>query len=169
MRRLLLALAVLGAVLLPGSPAWAHNSLAAAVPVADATLRAAPATVSLRFLQRLNPDFTTIVVSDAAGKPVATSTPAVAGATGTVTFAGKPANGRYTVAYRVVSVDGHAVKGSYVFTVADPALVTTAVALSTPAPPERGGSGVLIGLGILLVVATAGLLLLRARRRRPSA
>jgi methionine-rich copper-binding protein CopC len=119
--RPLLALAALLAVLLPGVPAWAHNALAEATPAKNATLKKSPSEVKLRFLQKLDPDYTTITVSNAGKEKVGTSAPKVDGATGSVTIDAPLANGAYTVAYQVVSTDGHTVKGSYEFTVANPA------------------------------------------------
>lgn len=128
----LLAAVLTALLLVPATPAAAHNSLQEAAPARDARLTAAPTQVTLRFLQRLNPSFTTITVSDAGRRTVATSAPAVDGATGTVTIDEPLGNGTYTVAYRVVSRDGHPVQGSYRFTVADPA------APAPPAPPSTG-------------------------------
>ncbi|MDI6102573.1 copper resistance protein CopC [Actinoplanes sp. NEAU-A12] len=119
--RSLLALAALLFVLVPGVPAWAHNALAEASPAKNATLKKAPSEVRLRFLQKLDPTYTTITVSNAAKEQIATSAPAVDEATGVVTLAAPLTNGVYTVAYQVVSTDGHTVKGSYQFTVDDPA------------------------------------------------
>ncbi|MFF0655651.1 copper resistance protein CopC [Micromonospora tulbaghiae] len=128
----LLAAVLTALLLVPATPAAAHNSLQEATPARDARLTAAPTQVTLRFLQGLNPSFTTITVSDAGRRTVATSAPAVDGATGTVTIDEPLGNGTYTVAYRVVSRDGHPVQGSYRFTVADPA------APAPPAPPSTG-------------------------------
>jgi LPXTG-motif cell wall-anchored protein len=119
--RPLLALAALLAVLLPGVPAWAHNALAEAAPAKNATLKKSPSEVKLRFLQKLDPAYTTITVSNAGKEKVGTSAPKVDGATGSVTIDAPLANGAYTVAYQVVSTDGHTVKGSYDSTVANPA------------------------------------------------
>ncbi|MBU2667389.1 copper resistance protein CopC [Actinoplanes bogorensis] len=132
--RLLVALAALLAVLLPGAPAFAHNALAEATPAKGATVKKAPTSVKLRFLQKLNPDYTTITVSGSSGK-VDASDPEVDGKTGSVTFDALP-NGAYTVAYRVVSEDGHTVQGSYKFTVADPAASSSESTEPTPAPDE---------------------------------
>ncbi|GGN05854.1 hypothetical protein FHR83_001460 [Actinoplanes campanulatus] len=133
--RPLLVLAALLLVLVPGTPAWAHNALAEASPAKGATLKESPAEVRLRFLQKLDPDHTTITVSDAGGAKMATSAPKVNGATGTVTVGEPLANGVYTVAYQVVSTDGHPVKGSYEFTVDDPAPpVSAAPSEAAPAP-----------------------------------
>ncbi|MFC4069878.1 copper resistance CopC family protein [Actinoplanes subglobosus] len=134
MSRLFLALAALLAVLLPGVPAWAHNALAEANPAKNATLKKSPSEVKLRFLQKLDPDYTTITVSDAAKAKVETSAPKVDGTTGVVTVAAPLANGVYTVAYQVVSTDGHSVKGSYQFTVNDPSAVAPSAEPSSVAP-----------------------------------
>src|SRR5690606_34404029 len=77
-----------------------------------------PTQVVLEFVEPLNPDYTTIVVTDANERPVPASEPIVSGKRGTVTFPRPLTDGTYTVAYRVVSADGHPVQGSYPFTVA---------------------------------------------------
>ena len=182
-----LALAVVLAVLLPGAPAWAHNSLVDAQPAKNATLTKAPAEVKLSFLQKLNPEFTTIVVSDAAQQRIAADPPAVAGKTGTLTLSAPLANGDYTVAYQVVSTDGHTVKGSYKFSVTDPAAAPPSAApapvssassaapvppaiepLSSSATEEDGGSGWVrwAGLAAMAAAIAAGFLVLRSRRGR---
>ncbi|MGC4866079.1 copper resistance CopC family protein [Micromonospora sp. DT53] len=172
------ALAVLVAVLIPAGPAWAHNSLKSATPARDATVPSAPTEVTLEFMQRLDPTFTTIVLSDAAKRKLPTGEPVVTGAKSTVQVTDTLPNGTYTVAYRVVSADGHPVQGSYPFTVADPTSSAAPVAdvsasASTPSAaaavqPDGGpNAGVLVaGAALaLLVLATAGLLWRRATRR----
>ncbi|MER7586113.1 copper resistance CopC family protein [Micromonospora sp. NPDC127501] len=170
-------LAVLVAVLIPGSPAWAHNSLKTATPARDATVPSAPTEVTLEFMQRLDPAFTTIVLTDAAKRKLPTGEPVVTGAKSTIQVTDTLPNGTYTVAYRVVSVDGHPVQGSYPFTVADPTssaapvanVSASAPATSAAAAKSSGGpsAGVLVAAAVLalLVLATAGLLWRRAARR----
>jgi methionine-rich copper-binding protein CopC len=166
-RRILVALAVVAGVLLPGAPAWAHNQLAGSAPASGATLPAAPATVTLRFTEALNPEFTTIAVSDGARRRVPTSAPVVDGTSGTVTVDGAMANGVYTVAFRTVSVDGHTVQGSYTFMLADPA--KPAVTAAAVAPPTGGGTSIAvpIGAGVLLTFAGCAAFLFRRSRRSP--
>ncbi|MEU1842680.1 copper resistance CopC family protein [Micromonospora sediminicola] len=173
---LLAALLAAALLLAPAAPAAAHNTLQAATPAQDARLSAAPTTVTLRFLQQLNPEFTTIVLSDAGRRRIPTGAPTVDGATGTITVDEPLTNGTYTVAYRVVSADGHPVQGSYRFTVADPAAPATPAA-ATPGDPTEvsavgdGGDGPPAGLlaaAALLVVAVVGAALLLVRRRRAS-
>lgn len=126
-------------VLAPAAPARAHNHLVDSDPARDATLKAPPTNVTLEFLERLNPAYTTIVVTDAEQRRVPTSDPAVSGARVTVTFTQPLADGTYTVAYRIVSTDGHPVQGSYSFTVAsgaEPAETVPAGDSSAPAAPS---------------------------------
>ncbi len=183
--RLGVALAAVLAVLLPGAPAWAHNALVDAQPAKNAKLTEAPAEVKLSFLQKLNPEFTTIVVSDAAQQKIAADPPAVAGKTGTLILSAPLANGDYTVAYQVVSTDGHTVKGSYRFSVADPAAAAPSAAPTSssssagPVPPaieplsssvaeQDGGSGWVrwAGLAAMVAAIAAGFLVVRGRRSR---
>ncbi|MFG2050757.1 copper resistance protein CopC [Micromonospora sp. NPDC048935] len=171
-------LAVLVVLLVPAAPAWAHNSLKSATPARDATLPSAPTQVALEFMQRLDPAFTTVVLTDATRRKLATGDPVVTGAKSTVQVTDPLPNGTYTVAYRVVSVDGHPVQGSYPFTVADPAsraAPTADAGTSAATPPAAAvrtdggtGAGVLVAGAVLpvLVVVAAGLLWRRRATRR---
>ncbi|MDP9793491.1 methionine-rich copper-binding protein CopC [Catenuloplanes nepalensis] len=175
-RMLAAALAMTVAVLVPAAPAFAHNRLTSSVPAEGARLDAVPAEIVLEFAESLNPTYTQLIVTDAAKARVAVSDPAVDGGKATITFTGTPGDGVYTVAYRVVSKDGHPVQGSYAFTVGTGA---PAVAASNPAapvvadaPPAAGGSspaGVIV-LVALVVVAVAGgaVAFWLSRRRRPA-
>ncbi|WP_127500250.1 copper resistance CopC family protein [Actinoplanes solisilvae] len=185
--RLLVALAAMVAVLLPGAPALAHNALTEATPAKGATVKKAPTSVKLKFLQKLNPEYTTIKLTGAAA--VTASAPKVEGAVGSITF--EPlVNGSYTVAYSVVSTDGHTVKGSYKFTVADPtataspsptATATTAAPASAPAasvaapadlassssaPDESSNTGLIVTIAAIVVALLAVGGFLFARRRK---
>ncbi|NGM12483.1 copper resistance protein CopC [Verrucosispora sp. CWR15] len=183
------ALAATALLLGPVSPAYAHNVLRKATPAQDAELKKAPTRITLEFLQKLNPSFTTITLSDADKQQVTTGEPEVSGTKGTVTVDTPLANGVYTVAYRVVSKDGHPVQGSYKFTVADPTATaepSPSPVASEPAPtpsatpsaeptastsPAASGSAdgpgttaLLAGGGIVLaLMAAAAVLLLRRR------
>ncbi|BCJ58844.1 copper resistance CopC family protein [Micromonospora endophytica] len=181
-------LAVAALLVAPASPAYAHNALRKATPTQDAELESAPTKITLEFMQKLNPQFTTITLSDADKQQVDVSEPEISGTKGTVAIDVPLANGVYTVAYRVVSVDGHPVQGSYKFTVADPtataspspspspepsepaettpAAPTSAAAASPAASNSSTTSSVLIGLGagLALVGLVVGVLLFRRRR-----
>ncbi|MBM0275250.1 copper resistance CopC family protein [Micromonospora tarensis] len=153
-------LAILAALLIPATPAWAHNSLRAAAPVQESTVPRAPREVVLEFMQRLDPTFTTIVLTDGAKRKMPTGDPVVSGATGTVQVTDALPNGTYTVAYRVVSTDGHPAQGSYPFTVADPTSSAAPISGTGPADavraatPDPGrGIGILIAAAALAVTA----------------
>ncbi|MGC4876081.1 copper resistance CopC family protein [Micromonospora sp. DT43] len=169
-------LAVLVAVLVPVSPAWAHNTLRSSAPGQESTLSRAPTEIVLEFVGRLDPPFTTIVLTDAARRKIPTGAPVVGGAKGSVQVTEALPNGTYTVAYRVVSTDGHPVQGSYPFTVADPNSSAPPIVSTTTNEPSAAasmhgdngpGAGVLVAGGALAIVvaAVAGLLWRRANRR----
>ncbi|MEV4544342.1 copper resistance CopC family protein [Micromonospora echinaurantiaca] len=176
--------AAVAMLLVPAAPAAAHNTLKAATPARDARLTTAPTRITLEFMQKLDPAFTTIALSDAAERRIPASDPAVTGTTGTVTIDEPLANGTYTVAYRVVSADGHPVQGSYRFTVADPtaaiasppattATTSAPAAQPSPASPASAtrdagdgpGALALVGGAILLAALAAGAVVLLRRRR----
>ena len=112
--RAALALAVLA---LP-SVAQAHAALVRAAPAARETVRVTPARAQLWFSERLEPAYSTMSVwqerarvdrGDATVGPddprsLSVSLPSLD-------------RGRYLVKYRVLSVDGHVVEGSFPFSV----------------------------------------------------
>lgn len=111
MRRIALAAAIVGLA----SPAMAHAFLEKASPAAGENLRA-PRRVQLHFSETLEPSFSALTVTDAAGADVGAGPSA---ATGTdMTLALKPLKpGRYRVTWHAVSVDTHRSEGKYNFLV----------------------------------------------------
>lgn len=114
--RILLALA--SAML--GCAAQAHAFLDHADPKAGSTVQAAPAQIRLWFTERLEPAFSTAEVVDESGKRVDAAAVKIDGADPTqVRIAVPPLKaGRYTVTWRVLSVDTHVSQGDFSFTVA---------------------------------------------------
>ncbi|MFV2115921.1 copper resistance protein CopC [Micromonospora sp. LOL_025] len=186
-------LAAAALLLVPAAPAAAHNTLRAASPAEGDRLTTPPTRVTLEFAQRLDPAFTTIALTDAARRKVPTGAPTVDGTKGTVTVDETLGEGTYTVAYRIVSADGHPVQGSYRFTVAggvdtdggatatppsaaptatppSAAVAPSAAASVGPAAASATGSGgpgtgaVLLAAGVLVAVLGGAALLLRRRR-----
>ncbi|WP_329106038.1 copper resistance protein CopC [Micromonospora sp. NBC_01699] len=179
-----LAACVIAAVIAP-SPAWAHNSLRTSTPAKGATLDVPPTQVVLEFAERLDPQFTTIAVTTARGMAVTVGKPVVDGVRGTQALTQPLAAGTYTVAFRVVSVDGHPVQGSQVFTLTAAGVTPTtptpaSIAGSpTPTPPAaavtaadsatgRSGSALGWGLGAAALVAAVGGAVSVLLRRRTS-
>ena len=100
--------------------AAAHAFLDHASPAVGSTVDAPPAQVKLWFTQRLEPAFSKVEVSDAAGRRVDRADARVDASDPTVLTVSVPqlAPGRYRVKWRVVSVDTHVTAGDYNFDVA---------------------------------------------------
>ncbi|MGC5663339.1 copper resistance CopC family protein [Micromonospora sp. WMMD723] len=159
-------------LIVAATPARGHNGLRSASPARDATLTRAPTEITLEFMARLDPTLTTIVLTDGTKRRVPTGDPVVSGATGNVRVTAPLPNGTYTVAYRVVSADGHPVQGSYPFTVADPAGPAAPPSPEPPGPSTaavasgRDGWVAVVGVaGSALVVLLGAAAVLRRRRR----
>ena len=103
----------------PRAPADAHAILVKSVPAARAALSRPPGRMQLWFSERLEPAFSAVSVWSAAGARVDRED-SVVGAEDpkqlSVTL-GTLEPGAYTVRFRVLSVDGHIVEGSFPFAV----------------------------------------------------
>lgn len=173
-------------------PASAHAVLVASTPEQGARLASAPAAVTLTFSAALTPP-AVVVVHGPDGSVVATVEPSVSGAVVRQTLP-DAGGGTYTVAYRVVTADGHPVTGQLTFSVAGggPGSGPSASAGSAGAAGsagEAGGQGaaarpavrqaagesrepvpalrLLLGVGLLGLAALLGLLALRRRAAAP--
>lgn len=109
-------IALAAAMALPAT-VMAHADLASATPAAGSHIDKAPDEVRLTFTEELDPDGSGFVVTDAAGSEVGQGAVDLDVAdrnelAGSVAL-GDP--GRYTVAWSVVSSDGHEASGSYSF------------------------------------------------------
>jgi len=181
--------ALLMFALATGSAAMAHTEEVSADPPADSLVIDMPAQVILTFDEPLLDAGAALVVTSAGGTVVSQDPPMIDGPTIRVNLgAGQP--GRYQVAYRVVSGDGHPVTGSYAFEVAGTAPSSSSAPSAVDPPPssaptssssppigiadavnaeDQAGSGsvpVLASLAAALaVVATITVVLLLRRRR----
>jgi hypothetical protein len=180
-RRILATLGVvaLGAVtgsMSLGVPAAAHTVRVSSSPADGASLTTAPTEVRLGFNQR--PMTTPDVAVSLSGQVVPSGPTRVEDAT-VVTPVTLPGPGKYTVAYRVVSADGHPVEGAVTFTVsggktaspapsaAASASPSLAAASKGPVPPPADTSRwphLVIAL-VVLVLAGIGIVLATGPRR----
>lgn len=128
-----------GLVLSWAAPAAAHAELVAAEPAQGAAV-AVLDEVRLGFSEALLPEFATVAVTGADGVRVDAETPAVTGTQVSIPVAATTA-GSYTVAYRLLSTDGHAVEGAYTLTYAPPGPGTPVPAAPSPSPPPASGTG----------------------------
>lgn len=167
-------------LLLTAVPASAHAGLEAAAPADGAQLSTAPEEVTLTFTEPLNPEFVQLAVLGPDGAPVTRGAARVDGPVVRQPVT-STADGAHTVAYRVVSTDGHPVSGQLSFTVAGSAAAPsstapsggstapgTAAAAPTPAPDTAASTGGMAGwLPVVPVALVVGIgLVLLARRRR---
>lgn len=106
-----------GAVIAAADRAQAHAKLSRSDPPAAATLRAAPAEVRLWFTENLEPAFSGAHLLDGERKRVDGADGRVDAVNGALLRVALPplAGGRYTVVYRVVSVDSHVTSGELTF------------------------------------------------------
>lgn len=124
-----------GALGIGASVAQAHAELTQTSPAENAVLSAPPTSLRLTFNEDLLSNFAMLTVAVGKSAPRAVRA-AVDGRTMTAAVpAGRPGAGRWTVTYRIVSVDGHVMSGTLRFTVSGTsAAAATAGSTSAPAP-----------------------------------
>jgi copper transport protein len=108
--------AVLVALALPASAA-AHAGLVHTDPAANAVVDGSPAQLSLTYTEPVEPRFAIISVTDPSGAQMTAGPPTRPGGTTLVVPLKTLQTGWYLVFWRVVSQDGHPVRGAYTFAV----------------------------------------------------
>ncbi len=190
MRHLTALLVLVGLALLGSAGlAAAHNELIGSDPSDGARVAAGPARVSLTFNLPVQRGFSTVVVTGPDGGQWQSGAPAEDGAVVSAPVRPLGPAGQYTVAYQVLSADGHRVRGAVRFTltpgtgtVAAPPLSSGRSDNAAPGTGTHGGTGThtgsgtytgsggaprwpwLVGAGALLVAGVVGAL--RVRRTR---
>ncbi len=141
-RRLLVLLALVGWALL-SSPvlASAHNELIASDPADGAELATSPAQVVLTFDQPVQRGFSTVTVTGPDGKQWQAGAPTDDGAVVSAPVRPLGSAGQYTIAYQVLSADGHPVRGALRFTLTTPG-AGVAAAQNEPSAPPANRSGI---------------------------
>jgi len=118
MRHAIIAAAI-GMLCVP-AVASAHAMLERADPMVGSTVHAAPAAISLRFGEAIEPALSSLSLARSDGAAVPLATPIVT-ERGTVLVAvvrGAMTPGLYRVQWRVVSVDTHVTQGAFSFRIA---------------------------------------------------
>ena len=121
-RRSITMLAASAALLVGGTvAALAHAHLVRATPAAGGTVQAAPTEVMLRFSEKLEPKFSSVIVRDSEGKQVSKGDAIVDKSDRMVIRASlQPLEpGVYKVEWRAMSADTHKVNGDFTFKVGE--------------------------------------------------
>jgi methionine-rich copper-binding protein CopC len=149
-------------------PASAHAALIGETPRDGTTVTTAPSTATLRFDENVRMP-SKVIVTGPAGRVDHGATSVVDNQIeAAVTITATPVDvGEYTIAYRVVSADGHPVSGQTHFTFA-PHGVKAAPrdTESVPTPTHALRWPVYAGGAVVLLIVGAGLLAPRGRKPR---
>ena len=162
-------------LLLTGSAAQAHADFVSSNPSDGSVVQSFPSEISLTFNEELltldDESVNAISLFGPDEIEISLSPAEVTGANLVATVAGDAAAlpaGKYRVSYRVVSADGHPVKGEISFEVAPLKEVATTQATPTPTPTPRAQTdGADLGaiapfLAIILIIGAV--LLIRKKR-----
>jgi copper resistance protein C len=123
--------------------AMAHARLTGSDPAADATLNEAPAQVRLRFNEPVEAEFSPVGVYNAGGDRVDEDDARVDPDDARVVLVSLRRDlpdGPYSVEWRVTSIDGHVIEGTYEFAVGDAGARETSGATRTDAGDNGVGS-----------------------------
>ncbi|MDH5740693.1 MAG: copper resistance protein CopC [Nitrospira sp.] len=104
---------------LPVASAFAHSQLVKAEPPRRAALTKSPTQVRLWFNENIEGDYASLEVLDAKKRPISDKQPTLAPDDPKSIILSLPelAPGKYSVKFRVLSVDGHVVESSYDFSI----------------------------------------------------
>jgi copper transport protein len=160
----------LAAVLAWPAAAWAHAALLHTVPSASGIVNTPPKQVALTYSEAVEPRFAIVSVTDAAGAQETTGPPqrSPSDADTLVVPLKRLAEGWYLVYWRVISVDGHPVRGAFTFAVGPnpgpaPQFVIPSISETAATPPL-----LIARWAVFLSVMTAiGLFTLRMLIARP--
>ena len=168
-RALLVFLVAAGALALPAA-AWAHAALLRTSPAASGIVNTPPARVLLTYSEAVEPRFAIVSVTNAAGTQVTAGSPtrSAADPDTLVVPLRRIGEGWYLVYWRVISVDGHPVRGAFTFAVGPspgpaPQFVIPSISETAATPRLIAARTV----AFLAVMGAIGLFVLRIATARP--
>ncbi len=139
MRRALVAGAVVAVALAAPAVAWSHAALLRTDPAASVLVNTSPKQVALVFSESVEPRFAIVSVTDAGAQQLTSGPPRRSASNPNeldVPVHELP-EGWYLVVWRVISVDGHPVRGAFTFAVGPERRAGAAV--RHPQPVRDGG------------------------------
>jgi copper transport protein len=168
--RTLTVLLALGAALALPAVAWAHAALLRTVPTASGTVNKAPSEISLTYSEAVEPRFAIVSVTDAQAHQVTAGPPERSPSDpDTLVVPLKPIpEGWYLVYWRVISADGHPVRGAYTFAVGPnpgpaPQFVIPSISETAATPALVAARSIVF----VALMAAVGLFVLRMMIARP--
>lgn len=126
---------LLSLVVAPAIPAHAHARLVASQPTAGATIDTPPERILLEFNEAVEAEFGQLQVSGPDGTRLDLEPPTSSGVHVEAPVSPPTLPGTHTVAYRVVSGDGHPVEGTFAFEVAEAAVAAAQPGATAPPAP----------------------------------
>jgi copper transport protein len=157
------------ALALPAA-AWAHAALVRTVPAASVVLNRPPPLVQLTYTEAVEPKFAAVSVTNAAGQSQTAGAPrrSPSDPKTLVVPLHRVAQGWYLVYWRVISVDGHPVRGAFTFAVGPnpgpaPQFAIPSISETAATPRLVAARSVVF----VAVMAAIGLFLLRIAIARP--
>jgi len=167
--RRLLVVAITTALLMVPANALGHAIVISTTPATNAVIKTAPTAVSITFNENINGIGARVQVIGADGKHYEAGSPTVAGHVLSAALATGLPQGTATVAWSVISGDGHRVNSAFLFSVGHEstggaAAAASAAAAATDARPAAATTisalsralrfaGIVLLLGLLLVIA----------------
>jgi len=169
-RAALIILAAAAASLALPAAAWAHAALLRTTPEASRIVNVPPKQVSLGYSEPVEPRFAIVSVTNAGGERQTAGSPrrSPANADTLVVPLKKLSEGWYLVYWRVISVDGHPVRGAFTFAVGPNA--GPAPQFVIPSISETAATPKLVTarwVAFLSIMAAIGLFVLRIAIARP--
>ena len=144
-------------------PADGHAALVSTDPADGSQIATAPRMVELTFSEDVDSGFVAVTAPD--GTKVTTGDPRIDGVRMSADLAESDQRGRYTVAYRIVSADGHPISGEFTFTTTSGQQVTQQEAPSPQSFVDRHSTLLVVALALAMLAITLMLAPLKRRRR----
>ncbi|HEX2578592.1 MAG TPA: copper resistance protein CopC [Aquihabitans sp.] len=164
-------LAALALALVPAGPASAHAELSTSDPADGSVVDVAPSEVTIRFTEGVSVRPDGVRVLDGDGDRVDAGTATASGDTVVAPLDGALPDGGYVVAWRIVSADGHPVRGAFTFSVGQQTDISSGVVDEAFGDSADGRddlvASVLRAVAYLGILGATGLVLVGAAVRRP--
>ncbi|OZC75521.1 copper resistance protein CopC [Rhodococcus sp. 06-418-1B] len=152
MRKLIVAVLAISALLIGAPTASAHSVVTGSNPADGSEIASGPAQVSISFNEVPQSQFATLNVVGPDGNLWSKGDPRIEGQSIVVDVGELGPVGEYTIAYRVTSADGHPISGTLGFTLtAEGSGTPGAAASAAPEGESDDGSGGGIPVWIFLV------------------